>query len=252
MERRTRWQGTAPDAAARLGLSLRVFWRWVAAGEATGDLLPVDTPAAVPEWYERHRERGDFSHRLPERVRLACSTLGQPNHPATPENSGSGAGGAEGAGVSDFDHGGHGGQGADVVEVTPGGLVEEVAKLEEDVSAFRAMRDAEKDPAERRRLDGVYQEKLNLLMRLKKDLPRFLESSDEFLRKRLFEREHAGVVGVMVQTLDARLRSARLHSIIKSSLAADEFSRVMGEEIRAVIKMLAESRFAPPLELVAA
>lgn len=239
--RRTRWEGTAPAAAERLGLNIRVFWRWVALGEKCNDLLPVAEPWQVPGWYQRMRDRGELKHRLADDIREKCLASRPVNKSALPavavsETPSAGKDSAEPLPPVDG----------------PSGMVVEVQLLEQEVAAARRTRDEATDDTEWRRLDGIYQEKLKLYSKLVTDVQRQMAASEEFMRVSDFDQEHASIVINMVQTLNTSMVSAKLHKRLCSPLPLEEFKAVVRNELRACFRALRDSKFAPAFDLEAA
>lgn len=240
--RRTKWEGTAAAAASSLGLNIRVFWRWVSYGENCDDLLPVSEPWLVPAWHQRMRDRGELKHRLPDDVREKCLS-------ARPSVKAPAVEVEQPAAVFEQQTG----ETSDAADITgPSGMVVEMQCLEVEVANARQQRDKAGDESERRRLDGIYQDKLKLYSKLKSDMPRQMAASEEFMRVSDFDQEHASIVINMVQTLNTSLVSAKLHKRVCSNLPVDEFKAIVRNELRACLRALKDSKFAPPLDLEAA
>ena len=229
----------------------RQFQRWVKLGETAGDLMPVDDEKALlPAWHQRMRDRGLMKHRLPAEIIAACTGR------ASPAPSVSAAAAAPKPVTSEpprhVDSSAESHDPGSLVPPEESGIVFELQQLEQDVAAARREVEEETDDdGERRRLEGIYHDKLKLLASLQRDLPKRLAESSEFMRVTDFEEEHAAIVGTMVQTLDSSLTAAQLHARLQSSLTLGEFVRVMRETLRLALRGLRESKFAPHFDLAA-
>lgn len=236
------YTGSPEENAARLGLNRRTFFRWQSHGRAHHDLLPCHDPPSVPSWYDRMKVRGVFKHRLPKEVLEACrgsppaaGTKGKTNPAAA--NSASTTGTA-----NSFIHLNSGNH----------GMAAEIEALQRRVASLREASDTaylERNDTLGDQLRERHQAELEKLRKLKKDAPKLLADDEENTRKAWVEEDLGAIIPPAI-SLWLNEGSA-FHRDSQSSLPRAEFLRSWRAVVTKVCRALAQSKFAPPLELEA-
>lgn len=234
------YTGSPEENAERIGLSRRPFFRWQNYGRAHNDPLPCHDPPLVPAWYDRMKARGVFKHRCPREVLEACkvSPVVSSSNVKTNHTSNGSSGGT----INDFIN----------RQSENHGIAAEIDALQRRVASLREASDAaylRNDNDTGDQLRDRHQAELEKLRKLKKDAPKLLADDEENTRKAWVAEDLGGIIQPMIATWMAE--GSVFHRESQSALPRAEFLKLWRAVVAKVCRSLAQSRFAPPLQLEA-
>lgn len=238
------WVGTADEAAGRLGLSRRSFYRWIEFGEAHNDPFPVNDSTLVVAWYDRMKAIGVFKHACPKSVIDICS--GDEPELASPGRV------ASASRQTPIDDDESDALMTELMSRAPSnfGIVAEREALEKRVAVLR---EASEEAARRgneklaRSLRDQYNTALEQLRRLMKDAPDPEEEKRQW--EEWFAEDLNSIIPSMISTWMNDGPKAQRE--LESTLSRPEFIKRWKSIIGGVCRTLARSRFAPALQLSA-
>jgi len=234
----TEWDGSPEEAAQRIGLTRRPFFRWIAFGRKHSDPLPCRDPTAVPAWYERMRDRREFKHRCPDSVLSACAppSTSAPSSPSAA--AGTSTGPADPAAPKRFTR---------PESTQRRSLMFQLEDLEKHIEHLRLRTAGSEDHDEVRRLVS---ERMSLLDKASLIRARLIEQDKEegmLMDPAVFRDDMSSIIPPLIQTWQNE--GGRAQREFKSELPRQEFIALWKTFVLDFCRGLARSRFAPPLQL---